>query len=159
VLSTLLPDSSTFQSRSPQRTPPKNLASLNIPSGASTSDDLNKCSNINESDLDDNDSIRAPVHVRQNTPLQKLIKDASLSVLETEARNAQAILAALCQTLVTKAQNLEDAQHWIQRISNLKQYQVDTPTIIGVVGNTGAGKSSVINAILDEERLVPTNCS
>jgi hypothetical protein len=27
-----------------------------------------------------------------------------------------------------------------------------------VVGNTGAGKSSVINAMLDEERPVPTNC-
>ena len=30
--------------------------------------------------------------------------------------------------------------------------------VLGVVGNTGAGKSSVINAMLDEERLVPTNC-
>lgn len=30
--------------------------------------------------------------------------------------------------------------------------------MIGVVGNTGAGKSSVINAMLEEERLVPTNC-
>jgi len=30
--------------------------------------------------------------------------------------------------------------------------------IIGVVGSTGAGKSSVINALLDEECLVPTNC-
>lgn len=34
---------------------------------------------------------------------------------------------------------------------------VSQPTVIGVVGNTGAGKSSVINAMLDEERLVPTN--
>jgi ABC-type glutathione transport system ATPase component len=40
----------------------------------------------------------------------------------------------------------------------VKQRNVNEPTIIGVVGNTGAGKSSVINAMLDEERLVPTNC-
>ncbi|KAK4109597.1 hypothetical protein N656DRAFT_839036 [Canariomyces notabilis] len=31
-------------------------------------------------------------------------------------------------------------------------------TIVGVVGNTGAGKSSVISAVLDDERLLPTNC-
>ncbi|KAL8802146.1 MAG: hypothetical protein Q9182_004012 [Xanthomendoza sp. 2 TL-2023] len=35
---------------------------------------------------------------------------------------------------------------------------VKTRTVIGVVGHTGAGKSSVINAILDHERLVPTSC-
>ncbi|TVY22282.1 Nuclear GTPase SLIP-GC [Lachnellula hyalina] len=46
----------------------------------------------------------------------------------------------------------------LEKISNLQEHKVDTPTIIGVVGNTGAGKISVINAMLDEERLVPTNC-
>lgn len=34
---------------------------------------------------------------------------------------------------------------------------MDRPTIIGVIGNTGSGKSSIINALLDEEYLVPTN--
>ena len=43
-------------------------------------------------------------------------------------------------------------------VENLRKQAVPTRTIIGVVGNTGAGKSSVINAMLDEERLVPTNC-
>ena len=43
-----------------------------------------------------------------------------------------------------------------QQIDMLKKQAVKTKTVIGVVGNTGAGKSSVINAMLDEERLVPT---
>ncbi|EHL03633.1 putative GTPase SLIP-GC [Glarea lozoyensis 74030] len=51
-----------------------------------------------------------------------------------------------------------DNKHWLEQLSNLRNTTVQTPTVIGVVGNTGAGKSSVINALLEEERLVPTNC-
>ncbi|KAL2258691.1 hypothetical protein VTK26DRAFT_7888 [Humicola hyalothermophila] len=50
------------------------------------------------------------------------------------------------------------APQWIQAIGNLEAEAKPTRTIVGVVGNTGAGKSSVISAVLDEERLLPTNC-
>ncbi|ETS80009.1 hypothetical protein PFICI_07538 [Pestalotiopsis fici W106-1] len=50
-----------------------------------------------------------------------------------------------------------DAQRWVKALSELKKQTKPTPVIIGVVGSTGAGKSSLINAMLDEERIVPTS--
>ncbi|RPA77305.1 hypothetical protein BJ508DRAFT_212931, partial [Ascobolus immersus RN42] len=46
----------------------------------------------------------------------------------------------------------------IKQIDEARSKSKQAKTIIGVVGNTGAGKSSVINALLDEEKIVPTNC-
>ncbi|EME89341.1 uncharacterized protein MYCFIDRAFT_10329, partial [Pseudocercospora fijiensis CIRAD86] len=52
----------------------------------------------------------------------------------------------------------QDAQNWLAQIAKVREGAKRARTVVGVVGNTGAGKSSVINAMLDEERLVPTNC-
>ncbi|KAI3535727.1 hypothetical protein CSPX01_11251 [Colletotrichum filicis] len=75
------------------------------------------------------------------------------------------------QPALTKA-----AAHWLDQISDLRdQAKRSHRTVIGVLGNTGDGKSSTINALLDEERydrtlisddgtqliilsLLPTNC-
>jgi ribosome biogenesis GTPase A len=43
---------------------------------------------------------------------------------------------------------------WLKAIDDLEALAKPTRTIVGVVGNTGAGKSSVISAVLDEERYV-----
>ncbi|KAK3491869.1 hypothetical protein B0T13DRAFT_518836 [Neurospora crassa] len=58
------------------------------------------------------------------------------------------------------AKNLEDtsAAQWLKLINDVQSRAKPTRTIVGVVGNTGAGKSSVISAVLDEERLLATNC-
>ncbi|KAL7629638.1 hypothetical protein AAE478_001160 [Parahypoxylon ruwenzoriense] len=51
-----------------------------------------------------------------------------------------------------------DLDVWAKTAQEIMERAKPTRTVVGVVGNTGAGKSSVINALLDEERLLPTNC-
>jgi len=68
------------------------------------------------------------------------------------------ILGQLREIFVKFADLTSDAGAWIDSVDKIKVQSKRAPTVVGVVGNTGAGKSSVINAVLDEEQLVPTNC-
>ncbi|KAI9653730.1 MAG: hypothetical protein M1821_006924 [Bathelium mastoideum] len=97
----------------------------------------------------------------ENAHLQELLKknsNHSVETLEAGLRNGLRLLDDLAAPLSSHSSSNLDASHWIQQISNLKTQSRNTKTVVGVVGDTGAGKSSVINALLDEESLVPTNC-
>jgi hypothetical protein len=94
----------------------------------------------------------------QNRRLAKILAEASPEVLEAEVQSNVALLDQLKVHLSHLPLQSAEAQQWLQQIETLRKQNINEPTIIGVVGNTGAGKSSVINAMLDEERLVPTNC-
>ncbi|KAF2091800.1 hypothetical protein K490DRAFT_32560, partial [Saccharata proteae CBS 121410] len=97
---------------------------------------------------------------RQHVFLQQLLeknKDDP-DVLESGVQAGLGLIEKMRDSLDKYTNDSTDASEWLNALEAIKKQAVRTKTIVGVVGNTGAGKSSVINAILDEEKLVPTNC-
>ncbi|KAL8795596.1 MAG: hypothetical protein Q9182_007517 [Xanthomendoza sp. 2 TL-2023] len=81
--------------------------------------------------------------------LLSMLKHASLPQLETTIESTVKLLNTLREPLADKIAHRPDAEKWIQQIDNLKELAMKRTTVIVVVGNMGAGKSSVINAILE----------
>ena len=100
------------------------------------------------------DSQEAPT---RGAPLQSLAQDELPERLEAVVKAGIDVLDKLSEHL-EQISHLPDAQNWLDQIDSVRSEAVESRTVVGVVGNTGAGKSSVINAMLDKERLVPTNC-
>ncbi|KAJ9637247.1 hypothetical protein H2199_007533 [Coniosporium tulheliwenetii] len=94
----------------------------------------------------------------QNVYLQKLMTEESPELLEAGVQKSLGLLDSLKEPLYPHLKDTLDADNWLKSIEALEKQATRARTVLGVVGNTGAGKSSVINALLDEERLVPTNC-
>ena len=98
-----------------------------------------------------------PQEVPSSVHLQALAKEASTEKLEAGVKAGVQLLDRLVQAF-EPGKETDNIKQWLQQIEIVRQEAIGARTVVGVVGNTGAGKSSVINAILDEERLVPTNC-
>lgn len=90
--------------------------------------------------------------------IRAIIEHQDPLVLEAGVSKSLAVLETLKEKFAEHAATNAEAQSWVQAIDKLVPQAERKRTVVGVVGNTGAGKSSVINALLDEERLVPTNC-
>lgn len=90
-------------------------------------------------------------------PLRQLAEETLPERLEASVRTGVNLLSEL-EVPLKQLQSNVDAAAFLQQIESVRKEAVKSRTVVGVVGNTGAGKSSVINAMLDEERLVPTNC-
>jgi hypothetical protein len=89
--------------------------------------------------------------------LQQLLSSTSLAKLENGVEAGIQILGDI-KTSFDNAKSVPEIAHWIDSLDKLRSGAATQRTVVGVVRSTGAGKSSVINAVLDEECLVPTNC-
>lgn len=94
----------------------------------------------------------------RNVQLQQFFEQTDIKTLEKGIKKGLSLLNELTEVLTSEGNAFEDTRAWVKQIEDVKKLAQYQRTIVGVVGNTGAGKSSVINALLEEERLVPTNC-
>ena len=93
-----------------------------------------------------------------DSTIRDIIAQKDPIMLEAAVTHSIKVLQSLQSSFSQYAGTSQDAVAWNEAIEKLMPQAQRKRTIVGVVGNTGAGKSSVINAMLDEERLVPTNC-
>ena len=89
--------------------------------------------------------------------IETLEQDTSLQRLERATTIGLDLLDEIAATF-GKVQAVPEIEKLKKSIDKIKCTLRAERVIVGVVGNTGAGKSSVINALLDEECIVPTNC-
>ncbi|CCX17440.1 Similar to hypothetical protein MYCGRDRAFT_77304 [Mycosphaerella graminicola IPO323]; acc. no. EGP83166 [Pyronema omphalodes CBS 100304] len=103
-----------------------------------------------EAFLQDNAGPDAPR--MENVQLQGLFANANVKTMEKGVGRGLQLLKKL-EASLEGDKDLADADAFKQQIQNIRKQAEQKRTVIGVVGNTGAGKSSVINALLDEGRF------
>lgn len=106
---------------------------------------------------DEHQNVQKPKPVK-NVQIQQFFEETDMKTLEEGIKQGLSLLDELAEALTLGSTAFEDTGAWMKQIEDIRKQAQYQKTIVGVVGNTGAGKSSVINALLDEERLVPTNC-
>ncbi|KXH60097.1 hypothetical protein CSAL01_09810 [Colletotrichum salicis] len=79
-----------------------------------------------------------------------------LKLRETTTKTTE--LLGNLKTSLDSMSDFKRTKLWCEMIDQLQKKSGMPRTVIGVLGDTGSGKSSAINAVLDEERVVPTNC-
>lgn len=77
--------------------------------------------------------------------------------MEKAIQHAKRITDQLSEFLKKDIAQPARMQTWRQEVEELKSRLQSPNTVISVVGDTGAGKSSLLNSLLGEESVLPTN--
>lgn len=86
-----------------------------------------------------NEEVGPSVVFQGKNLIQQVVNSDSLELLEDAVQIGGHILDSMKHELDGSAS--KDATHWLGQMAKLKQQMTRTRTVVGVVGNTGAGKS------------------
>lgn len=91
--------------------------------------------------------------------LEAAAADNNVESLERHRETALRLAKELSGFQFAQANSTDDTHHWHQQLSELADDEQGGPaeTLIMMVGSMGTGKSTAINALLDEPRLLPTS--
>ncbi|TLD26549.1 hypothetical protein PspLS_04663 [Pyricularia sp. CBS 133598] len=97
--------------------------------------------------------------IQDDYPMKRLLElcqETSVDKLE----NGLKLGIKLLQELKPAVRDLNSptGNNHLKAIDGLLQADKRDRAVVGVVGSTGAGKSSVLNAVLNESQLLPTSC-
>lgn len=76
--------------------------------------------------------------------------------LKQALEKGQSLLDCIQKLIENSGEAISDTI--LHHIKDVREKAEVPKTIIGVIGDTGTGKSTLINALLEEDKLVPTNC-
>lgn len=109
-----------------------------------------------DEEMEDLDYLSSPCGLPMRTNLREQEKPI-LGKLEAARDKGVKVLERLSRFFENSRLPVGDT-NWIDDITETIKLAEPAKVIVGVAGSTGAGKSSIINAIADEENILATNC-
>lgn len=125
--------------------------------------DLMQCDILDYTNAADNPSHPTQIDMHDHTTTTAHVSQGpTVESLETKVKIAKTVITNVTNILkhaITQQRSSAGlVDHYLKHAEALNNPTRGVQTVVGIVGNTGAGKSSLLNAVLDEERLLPTNC-
>jgi predicted GTPase len=99
--------------------------------------------------------LKLKVTAPELSNLRHLVSFMDPTILQIGVERGVKVLNSLDKVFSeANSSNINLPASWKKAMESLRSFTKPSRTVVAVMGNTGAGKSSVVNALLDEEKCV-----